>query len=195
MKNTYYLFQEGFARGILTTYYRWIKELPIEVQAVVTAMRGSDAKIKKVIKIINKFKVKFNTMDIDLKGNYTESMLINFLRSIDISTRWRHHYLLNDEVYKNALKNIKDGKSAPPLLINVKWQERDVPKLYNIKNNNDIISILDEYRSKVEEIGGLIKKYPEQEPEYTKMLTLALFGLSDLFDVIHAIVSYASKGF
>ena len=46
----------------------------------------------------------------------------------------------------------------------------------------------------IEEIVKYIEKYPDKEVEFNKLMIWGLYGMKDLSNTIHAVVSYGSKG-
>lgn len=190
MQSTVELFQEGITRGLSTIPYRFIKQFAQNIESIIDATKSSDEKIRKAVNRLHEFRVKFKNMDIDLK----EDRKHQILKAIDKLGIWRHHFILNDKIYKRNLEKIKNDKDAPNIWVNIGWKEREVPEIYNMKGKDDILKIISKYEMRMKEIGEHIKKEPHKEKLYTKMLTLGLYGLFDLFNVIHSVVSYGSKG-
>ena len=183
------VFLEGITRGLLTIPYRFIQNTLDNIFGIIKSTQNPDIKLKFILQSLHTIRAKFNSMDVDL--NIDNHVFLKFLDKLGI---WRHHFILNDKVYNNHKNAILENKLGPNMWINLSFSEREIPEIYNIKNIKDINKILDIYATRCTEIFNIIKKYPEKELECNKLLNLAIYGLQDLFSVIHAVVSYGSKG-
>jgi len=188
MISTHHLF-EGIIRGISTIPYRHTKELIHDIRDSIKISSSPKKKIAHIKKILHSMKIKFKEINIDLKDN--QHQIIDHLSRF---ARWRHYVILNDEVYKKIIDDILNDKKGKNSWVDISYSKRKIQKILDIKNNKDVDEILNIYNERIKEIEKLIQNHSEKWGEFNKLLNWGLHGLRDMFNTIHAVVSYGSKG-
>lgn len=189
MISNYQLF-EGPIRGVATSPKRAFNELIRNISDEIQIHKKPKEKIEHVEKILHRAKINFQDMNVDMKDKNHK-----ILSKLDKISRWRYFIILNDKQYNKAIEDIIKDRKGPTSWISVDFSSRHIPELYDIKSREDIVKIIDKYLDRTRNIGKLIKKHPDKWGEFDKMLNWSLHGLRDLINVIHAVVSYGSKGF
>ena len=189
VQSLYENIEEGVIRGLVTSYYRGPDQIITQFKMLSGLLKDPLDKIKLIEKTLNDWVKKFSSMNIDLQDNEH-----NFLKKLDKLAYWKFAVILNTNFYKKSITDIikNDVDKNKPIWIGFK--DREIPMIYSIKTNKDIINILDIYKKRVNEVYQLSLKYPDKKKQFNKLLDFGLYGLIDLFTAIHSVVSYGSKG-
>ena len=183
------LINEGIIRGIATIPYRRIQEIKRTSIDLLKIWAKSENKIKYIRKVLKDIRAKFNNMNIDLSKD-NQHQIIDILSRLN---RWRYYVIFNDEKYKKIINDILNDKNGKNYWIDISFAQRKIEQILQIQNNKDVNDLIDKYDKRITEIETLIKKYPDKEKEFNKLLVWGIVGLSDFFNVVHAIISYGSS--
>ena len=179
--------EERVIRGLATIPYRIIKQLK-GFKDFFAYLKDPIDKVSYIKKELTAFRAELKIMDLDLKeGKH------NFLKFLDKVSFWRYYVILNDKVYNTFVKEILENPPDVNIVnkhVDTRFSERNIPEIYDVKHTNDLVKIIDKYIRRVEDLGVLVKKYPLKKKQFNVLLLWGIYGIRDLINVLHAIVSY-----
>jgi len=181
--------EEGIIRGLATTQYRSFRQMMSQFAMFKALLKDPLGKVKHIEQTLDSWSKKFASMNIDLKDSNHE-----ILKGLDKLVFWRFYVILNDEFYKKCIKDVIERSVGKNIWVDINFKDREIPMVYNIKSSDDIIKILNTYKKRVNEVYQLSLKHPDKAKQFGAMINFGLFGLLDLFNVIHSVISYGSKG-
>jgi len=176
--------QEGFIRGLGSEF-----EDVIDSFAVILDLGHLNdlSVIPRVKDILNKARKVLQKNEFT-NAPGSSNMLLKFRQGW---STWRFFYFLNDNFFKKCVDYVKKTGKDPIGWININFNERIIPEMYNAKSSDDLIKILDKYEKKLEYVYLMKKKYPDQ-PGWGPFLRQGLYGARDLVISIRKLVTYNS---
>jgi len=182
--------EEGVVRGVATIPYRIIKGMAVWKDWF-GALKNPIDRVNYIKKQLSQFKTNLKLMDLKLDDSKH-----SFLKSLDKIWFWRFYVILNDKVYNTFVQEILTN--PPDVKIVNKWadvrfSQREIPEIYNVKHTDDLVKVIDKYISRVEEIGKLVQKYPDKKKNLNDLLLWGIYGIRDLITATHAVASYGAK--
>jgi hypothetical protein len=183
--------EEGTLRGIATIPVRVLHSINT-YGAMFASIQEPEYKIDYIKTNLAGFKETIKKISKELE--YNRVSMLKFLQKVML---WRFMIILDDKTYKTAIDTIietTDKITNPDVLVkNITGSKRLLPEIYNAKHTNDLVKIIDKYIRRVDEIGKLIKKYPEKRHNFGLLLMWAVLGITDFIHAIHNMASYGAK--
>jgi hypothetical protein len=184
-----HVIQEGLIRGLITAPYRFVDQFITNLSVLKNMSNTPLKKVEYINDELDKISYKFSDKNLDLSDSNHK-----ILKALDKLSFWRFYIILNDKVFKASVDQILSDGKGKNVWVDANFKDRHIPLIYNIKSSKDIDQIIQIYKDRVNKIYQLSKKHPEKAKEFNKLLLWGLYGLIDLFAVIHSVVSYGSKG-
>jgi len=184
-----HVIQEGLIRGLITAPYRYVKQFMTNLSVLKNMSNTPLKKVEYINNELDKISYFFSDKDLNLSESNHE-----ILKTLDKLAYWRFYTILNDKVFKASVDQILSDGKGKNVWVDANFKDRHIPLIYNIKSSKDIDQIIQIYKDRVNKIYQLSKKHPKKAKEFNKLLLWGLYGLLDLFAVIHSVVSYGSKG-
>ena len=190
MKSITLFLNEGIIRGLANepwTLGQAIKSI-IDGLHLIKGM-SPEQKQKRIKQALFTFKREIKNMNVKFNiGSFRP--IQKFMSAFGL---WRHHVILNDKVYNDHINKILETGKGPNIVGNISWSVRIIPDIFQAKDSNDLVNVLEKYEKRIDELVNFTKKHPDN-PGFDPMLTWGIYGLRDLMIVVNRMATYSAKG-
>jgi hypothetical protein len=178
--------EEGFIRGVGQDIAEEIKGFK-DIGLLFT--RNPDATCNKVISHLTNIRSYFQKNPIPNISKENHGYLKYRLKD----SQWRMYFILNDSKFKEMIVQAKNGERIKGAIINLDLKRREVPELFLVKNNSDLLNILNKYAGRTKQIKQMYDSAKDEniKKRFKTILRLAVYGSAELAHFTKSLAAYA----